>query len=172
MGAIAALASAAIVAALALAFGAAPSRAAAAPRAAKSCYAVERGRIHVRLEACRLTRLETVQATQDDRITVCHATGSATNPYVQITVSEAGVLDGHAKGSHQDDRDIIPPFAGFPGQNWDANGAAIYRNGCGAAASFAIPGGSVGLLGLAAILMLGLGLTQIARPLTVRLGRR
>src|SRR3989344_1419770 len=36
--------------------------------------------------------------------TICHATGSETNPYVEITISDKGVLDGHMK--HE--RDIIP----------------------------------------------------------------
>jgi hypothetical protein len=45
-------------------------------------------------------------------ITICHATGSATNPFVQITIDENG-LNGH--GDHQDDRDIIPaPAEGCP----------------------------------------------------------
>jgi len=41
------------------------------------------------------------------RISICHATGSATNPYVAITVDEEG-LNGH--GDHADD--IIPAPAG------------------------------------------------------------
>jgi hypothetical protein len=42
-----------------------------------------------------------------DKITICHATGSATNPYVIITISKNG-LNGH--GKHE--RDIIPAGAG------------------------------------------------------------
>jgi hypothetical protein len=46
------------------------------------------------------------------KITICHATGSAKNPYVEITISVNG-LHGHAK--HQDGRDIIPaPASGCP----------------------------------------------------------
>lgn len=49
---------------------------------------------------------------QHGEITICHATGSATNPYVEITISVNG-LHGHAK--HQDGRDIIPaPAEGCP----------------------------------------------------------
>jgi hypothetical protein len=44
------------------------------------------------------------QMNQDDKITLCHATGSATNPYVEITVSVAGATNGHA----QHPGDIIP----------------------------------------------------------------
>ena len=36
--------------------------------------------------------------------TICHATGSETNPYVEITISDKGILDGHVKH----DKDIIP----------------------------------------------------------------
>lgn len=73
----------------------------------------------------RLTQLETVGspasvilaaayrtlARQNDKVTLCHATGSATNPYVLITVAAAGATNGHAK--HEGD--IIPaPAKGCP----------------------------------------------------------
>jgi hypothetical protein len=45
-------------------------------------------------------------------VTICHATGSATNPFVEITIDENG-LNGHA--DHQDGRDINPaPAEGCP----------------------------------------------------------
>lgn len=48
---------------------------------------------------------------QNEKITLCHATGSVTNPYVEITVSVAGATNGHAK--HLED--IIPaPLEGCP----------------------------------------------------------
>jgi hypothetical protein len=51
------------------------------------------------------------QKKQNDKITLCHATGSATNPYVEITVSVAGATHGHAKHPG----DIIPaPAEGCP----------------------------------------------------------
>jgi hypothetical protein len=65
-------------------------------------------------------------------VTICHATGSATNPYVRISPSVAGVYNGHL--GHQDGRDIVPPFTyngqSVAGENWDTNGQAIYNNGC------------------------------------------
>jgi len=46
------------------------------------------------------------------KTTICHATGSATNPYVTITISN-NALPAHMR--HQDGRDIIPaPAAGCP----------------------------------------------------------
>ena len=63
--------------------------------------------------------------------TICHATGSESNPYVVITPSVSGVYHGHM--DHQGDEDIIPPFT-YKGvqysQNWDAAGQAIFANGC------------------------------------------
>lgn len=73
-----------------------------------------------------------------NKVTLCHATGSATNPFVVITVNANGAVNGHAGASHQGGRDIIPPFdynrggetVHFPGQNWDAQGQATLANGC------------------------------------------
>ncbi len=49
----------------------------------------------------------------DDKITICHATHSKTNPYVLITISKNAL---HAHDFHQDDEDIIPaPEEGCPG---------------------------------------------------------
>ncbi len=46
------------------------------------------------------------------KTTICHATGSATNPYVTITISN-NALPAHRR--HQDGRDIIPaPVTGCP----------------------------------------------------------
>jgi hypothetical protein len=65
------------------------------------------------------------------RVTICHATASATNPYVQITVSENAVREGrgHNRDNHQDGEDIIPhgPWDPDPdgGRNWDAASQTI-----------------------------------------------
>src|ERR1043165_7806846 len=45
---------------------------------------------------------------EHNRITICHATGSQTNPFVIITPNANGVINGHV--SHQDQRDVIPSF--------------------------------------------------------------
>jgi hypothetical protein len=53
------------------------------------------------------------------KTTICHATGSATNPFVLITISNSAIP---AHQAHQDGRDIIPapaggcPAAGVSGQ--------------------------------------------------------
>jgi len=82
-----------------------------------------------------------------DKVTICHATGSQTNPFVVITPNANGVVSGHE--AHQDANDIIPPFdynnhgttVHFAGQNFDANGQAIFDNGCKVASN---PGGGGG----------------------------
>lgn len=73
-----------------------------------------------------------------NQVTLCHAKGSGAEkkPYVQITVNANGSASGHI--GHQGGRDIIPPFTyndhgnevTFPGQNWDADGQAVFANGC------------------------------------------
>jgi|GEM_PF-3491469 len=73
----------------------------------------------------------TPPVTTDADVTLCHATGSSTNPYVQITVSAAGAYNGHYS---QHANDIIPAFT-YNGQsysalNMTAANQAIFNNGC------------------------------------------
>jgi hypothetical protein len=76
-----------------------------------------------------------------NKVTICHATGSQSNPYVQNSPNANGVISGHV--DHQHTEDIIPPFTyndkgsdkNFPGQNWNASGQATLNNGC------VVPGG-------------------------------
>ena len=52
-----------------------------------------------------------------DKITLCHATGSASNPYTVITVSYNAASEGHGHDGHADD--IIPaPVEGCPNVLW------------------------------------------------------
>jgi hypothetical protein len=61
------------------------------------------------------------------KVTICHATGSATNPYVEITIAEAAV---QAHREHQNGEDIIPaptggcPKAGGGGTPWESGGGS------------------------------------------------
>lgn len=97
--------------------------------------------------------LVAAQGTPSDKVTICHATASVTNPYTSPEVNTSSVdevnnkfLDGHgdhtgpvfdpAGGKDQPAwGDIIPPFESpigtkFPGYNWTEAGQAIYNNGC------------------------------------------
>ncbi|MFC7488829.1 hypothetical protein ACOCJ7_06930 [Knoellia sp. CPCC 206453] len=72
----------------------------------------------------------TASADPNPNITICHATGSETNPFVVITIDAAAITQqGH--DTHQNDNDVIPPFTyvresdgetvTFDGQNWHEN---------------------------------------------------
>ncbi|MDR6414002.1 hypothetical protein [Pseudarthrobacter sulfonivorans] len=62
------------------------------------------------------------------KITICHATGSDRNPYVQITV-DLHAVKGHAH--HQNGDDIIPPNDKLEdGNNWTGEGRETYHNDC------------------------------------------
>jgi hypothetical protein len=87
-------------------------------------------------------------SSPDHEITICHATGSYSNPYVVITVDVASTqLAGHvghdgpvfftAIAKHTDWGDIIPPTSNggtiaVTPKNWSAQGQSIWANGCGA----------------------------------------
>ena len=76
-----------------------------------------------------------------DHVPICHALG---NGGYELIAPSAGVVFGHAGSSHQDGRDVIPPFVYQPqgngspdtslagGQNWAA-GQALWANDCEAA---------------------------------------
>jgi hypothetical protein len=66
-----------------------------------------------------------------NQVSICHATGSTTNPYVLIHPAAAGVVNGHL--GHQDARDVIPPFT-YKGVsyslNWNPAGQELFAGGC------------------------------------------
>ncbi|GAA3528241.1 hypothetical protein GCM10022234_26870 [Aeromicrobium panaciterrae] len=75
-------------------------------------------------------------------VKICHATASFQNPYNVIPPATAGVANGHDEehngpifnGVDAGWGDIIEPYVyngvEYPGQNWTAEGQAIYANGC------------------------------------------
>ncbi len=92
----------------------------------------------------------------EPKVTICHRTNSATNPYVSITV-DANAVDGEAGNSgneadHYGEHkgplassveiakqlkkektewgDIIPPVGEHSGLNWTEEGQAMLRNNC------------------------------------------
>jgi hypothetical protein len=86
------------------------------------------------------------QGTPEHKITLCHATDSRSNPYVEVTVDVASTqFQGHAGHDgpifspdlpdHTKWGDIIPPFdfgaaGSYAGKNWTAAGQAIWNAGC------------------------------------------
>src|SRR5436190_16108267 len=70
------------------------------------------------------------------KVTICHATSSDSNPYVLEQPDDDSIVTEHGHDSHPDD--IIPPFfyvdggetKHYEGKNWDAQGEAIWTNGC------------------------------------------
>lgn len=89
-------------------------------------------------------------AKPQDKVTICHATSSVTNPYVQNTVNENAIVkpNGETKGHGEHAGpvypepgwgDIIPSFqytndhggtSTYPGLHWDTDGQAVWNGGC------------------------------------------
>lgn len=65
------------------------------------------------------------------KVTICHRTGAATNPYVVITIDVAAINDIRPGNHDHHDQvgngpvgDVIPPVPGFTsGKNWTGNWA-------------------------------------------------
>ncbi|HTK39807.1 MAG TPA: hypothetical protein VL362_02990 [Patescibacteria group bacterium] len=86
----------------------------------------------------------------EHRYTLCHATNSATNPYVKITVDYDSIVKHHGHGGHDGtiatsvavaqslkaDKtswgDVIPPIRehGFAGQNYTTQGQKLLNEDC------------------------------------------
>lgn len=93
------------------------------------------------------------QDDKDHKVTICHATNSATNPYVKITIdAHAAVKAGHAghnegvvatsvakatefKAAKITWGDVIPaiPDQNFTGLNWNGDGKALLNHNCAVA---------------------------------------
>jgi len=76
----------------------------------------------------------TQSVNNSNKVTICHATSSASNPYVRNTVAKDGAVSGH--DGHPND--IIPPFdyldnkgvnQHYPGKNMQ-DGAGTLAAGC------------------------------------------
>jgi hypothetical protein len=71
------------------------------------------------------------------KVKICHATGSASNPFTTENPNDDAV-DGNGNGSsdhnrndHQNGEDIIPPGSwDADGRNWTAQNQAIWNNNC------------------------------------------
>jgi uncharacterized repeat protein (TIGR01451 family) len=89
------------------------------------------------LAAAALTQGPGVPLVQPpERVTLCHATQSAGSPYNRLEVTVSQIVGANGHDTHPGD--IIPPFdyvedsveKHYPGKNWDAEGQAIWTNGC------------------------------------------
>ncbi len=58
---------------------------------------------------------------EDHKITICKSTASEDNPFVKINVDKSTVMvgEGGLQVSGENINNIIPPFEGFAGHNWD-----------------------------------------------------
>jgi len=82
------------------------------------------------LSSMATTSFAKPETAANNKVTVCHETGSATKLYVSITVSAAGAVNGHL--SHHDG-DVIVPFE-YEGvtysKNWDDTVAPLLDEDC------------------------------------------
>jgi len=89
-------------------------------------------------------------APPQDKVTICHATSSVSNPYVVNTVNENAIVKANGTpkghGTHTGPvypepgwGDIIPSFpytndqggtSIYPGLHWDTDGQAVWNGGC------------------------------------------
>ena len=85
-------------------------------------------------------------AARAPKVTICHATGSASNPYVEITISQ-NAADAHDR--HHGERDIIPAPAGGCPDGPGGPGPGPGDGGCNASSSSSnTTGNQTGLVNL------------------------
>ena len=78
------------------------------------------------------TAVASASPLSSERITICHATASTTNPYVMITVDIQSIVgtSGHGR-SGVNVGDIIPAFTYNGNETYPGNGdQAVLANGC------------------------------------------
>ena len=79
--------------------------------------------------------------SSQDHVTICHATGSSSHPFVVISPSASGVFHGHM--GHQELRDVIPTFT-YGGQtlslNWTTQSQSLFPTACGKESTTTTPG--------------------------------
>jgi hypothetical protein len=81
----------------------------------------------------------------EHKVTICHATppDTAAQGWNVLEVDVASVGYQHQGHESEHDADIIPPYeygdVSYPGKNWDAEGQAIWENGCQAVTPTATP---------------------------------
>jgi hypothetical protein len=63
-----------------------------------------------------------------DQVKICEETTKGDNPPMAISVDQNSVLTMNGHDGHADD--IIPPFPGYPGKNWDQKHREAYDNDC------------------------------------------
>ncbi len=65
----------------------------------------------------------------EGKVTICHRGSDSNEKWTSVSVDTTSIESpsGHAV---TDPYDIIPPFEGFAGLNWDAQGQAIYAQDC------------------------------------------
>jgi hypothetical protein len=75
-------------------------------------------------------------ASESGHVTICHATGSKSHPFVVISPASSGVFHGHM--GHQVQEDVVPTFT-FNGltlsQNLTAQGQTMLNSGCTSAST-------------------------------------
>jgi hypothetical protein len=62
------------------------------------------------------------------KVIICEETGNREHPHRQITVDDDAIVNTDGHDGHKDD--IIPPFAGYSGKNWDSSHRETYDNDC------------------------------------------
>jgi hypothetical protein len=84
--------------------------------------------VDITKESRECTPDPTTSSSAPIRVEICEGSSGSSHSYRSMNVSSDVVMSTSGHDAHNND--IIPPFEGYPGKNWDKEHREVYSNDC------------------------------------------